>query len=102
MTDDLKDGAYWDSGEPEKRVNRRILDLPVEISVCVGEVHLTVRQLMDLAPEAILSLKAKVVDPVNLYVGERLVARGELVEDDGNPDGMAVRVVSLVGSDEDR
>jgi flagellar motor switch protein FliN/FliY len=47
--------------------------------------------------DAVLALDRRVDDPVELYVGERLVARGELQALDDEPAGqLAVRLTEVV------
>ena len=60
-----------------------VLDLPIEIIVSVGAARLCVHELMSLKRDQIVSLDKRVCDPVDIFVGERLVARGELVDLDG-------------------
>jgi flagellar motor switch protein FliN/FliY len=71
--------------------------VPIEIMVCVGKARPLVRDLVQLSENAILTLDKGVTDPVELYVGERLIARGELEETD--VDGrsqLAVRLTEIV------
>jgi len=77
-----------------------IAEVPVELSVCVGRARVAIRELMALAPGSVLGLDHRVEDPVELRVGERLVAYGELVEGEGDLAGMlAVRVTALAAPD---
>jgi flagellar motor switch protein FliN/FliY len=70
--------------------------LPVEITVSVGRARPVVRELLRLGPDAVLVLDRRVDDPVDLYVGDRLIARGELVEvDDEAPGQLAVRLTEV-------
>ena len=72
--------------------------VPIEIRVTVGRARPLLREVMDLAPDAVLALDTRVEDPVALYVGDRLIAEGELVELDGDRAGqLAVRVTRLAG-----
>lgn len=66
--------------------------VPIEITVSVGKARLPVRELLRLGREAVLTLDRKVDDPVDLYVGDRLVARGTLEERDGQ---LAVRLTEV-------
>lgn len=71
--------------------------VPVEVTVCVGRARPRVRDLLRLGPGGILPLDRSVDDPVELFVGDRLIARGELVEDeDGPPGQLAVRLTEIV------
>jgi flagellar motor switch protein FliN/FliY len=75
--------------------------VPVEVVVCVGKARPRVRDLLRLGPGGVLSLDKRVEDPVELYVGERLIARGELVEAEDGVDGqLAVRLTEIVSTEE--
>ena len=75
--------------------------VPVEVTVCVGRARPKVRDLLRMGPGGVLPLDSSVEDPVELYVGDRLIARGELVEAEGGPKGqLAVRLTEVVRSDE--
>lgn len=70
--------------------------VPIEITVSVGKARPLVRDLLRLGPDAVLALDRKVDDPVELYVGDRLIARGELQELDGDQAGqLAVRLTEV-------
>ena len=70
--------------------------LPIEITVSVGKAHPMVKDLLSLESEAVLVLDKNVEDPVELFVGDRLIARGELQELDGDSAGqLAVRLTEV-------
>lgn len=70
--------------------------VPIEIVVSVGRARPLVRDLMRLTENAVLGLDRRVEDPVDLYVGDKLVARGELEErDDDQPGQLAVRLTEI-------
>lgn len=70
--------------------------VPIEITISVGKAHPTVRELLRLQNDSILPLDKKVEDPVELYVGDKLIARGELEEVEGDPNGqLAVRLTEV-------
>lgn len=70
--------------------------VPIEIRVSVGRARPLLRDIMALTPEAVLPLDSRVEDPVALYVGDRIIAEGELVELEGERAGqLAVRVTRL-------
>ncbi len=70
--------------------------VPIEITVSVGRAHPMVRELLSLENEAVLMLDKRVEDPVELYVGDKLIARGELQEMDGENTGqLAVRLTEV-------
>lgn len=70
--------------------------VPIEVRVSVGRARPTVRELLELKRDAVLQLDRTISDPVELYVGERLIARGELEEIDGDAAGqLAVRLTEV-------
>ncbi len=70
--------------------------VPVEIMVAVGKARPRVSELLKLGPDAVLPLDRRVEDPVELYVGDKLIARGELTEaEDGQPGQLAVRLTEV-------
>lgn len=70
--------------------------VPVEITISVGKARPLVRDLLRMGRDAVLPLDRKVDDPVELYVGDRLIARGELQELDGDQAGqLAVRLTEV-------
>ena len=74
--------------------------VPVEITISVGRAHPTVAELLTLKRDAVLMLDRGVSDPVELYAGDRLIARGELQEIEGDPSGrLAVRLTEVAETD---
>ena len=56
-----------------------VYDIPVEVSVVLGSVVMQVSQLMKMGRGAVIELETKVGEPVDIYVNNRLIARGEIV-----------------------
>jgi flagellar motor switch protein FliN len=70
--------------------------VPIEITISVGRAHPLVADLLKLGRDAVLPLDRRVDDPVELYVGDRLIARGELQELSGDQEGqLAVRLTEV-------
>lgn len=70
--------------------------VPIEITISVGKARPLVRDLLSLGRNDVLSLDKRVDDPVELYVGERLIARGELEELEGDQAGqLGVRLTEV-------
>lgn len=70
--------------------------VPIEVTISVGRARPLVRDLLRLSKDAVLQLDRRVDDPVELYVGDRLIARGELTELDGDHAGqLAVRLTEV-------
>lgn len=70
--------------------------VPIEIMISVGKARPLVRDLLRMGRDSVLTLDRRVDDMVELYVGERLIARGELQEMEGDQIGqLAVRLTEV-------
>ena len=70
--------------------------VPIEVTISVGRARPLVRDLLRMSKDAVLQLDRRVDDPVELYVGDRLIARGELTELEGDNAGqLAVRLTEV-------
>jgi flagellar motor switch protein FliN/FliY len=56
-----------------------VFDVPVQVSAILGRTRMDVGNLLNLAPGAVLELDRKVGEAIDIYVNNRLVARGEVV-----------------------
>lgn len=74
-------------------------EVPIEITVSVGQVRPTVQELLGLTHDSVLTLDRGIDDPVELYVGDRLIARGELQESEDDNSALLVRIVDVVAPD---
>jgi len=75
--------------------------VPVEITISVGKARPLIRDLLALEQNSVLPLDKRVEDPVELYVGDRLIARGQLEELDGDQKGLlAVRLTEVASFQE--
>ena len=73
--------------------------VPIEVIISVGKAHPLVGDLLNLRGNSVLALDQKVSDPVELYVGNQLIARGTLEELDGSEDGqLAVRLTEVASN----
>ena len=82
--------------DPAAPADSPFAQVPIEIIVSVGRARPPVRELLRLGRDAVLQLDRRVEDPVELYVGDRLIARGELMELEGDQAGqLAVRLTDL-------
>jgi len=71
--------------------------IPIEIIISVGRARPTIRDLLQMTVNAVLPLDRKLDDPVELYVGDKLIARGELEELEGpNRGQLAVRLTDVL------
>lgn len=55
-----------------------IYDIPVRVSTVLGKSPIQVRNLLRLGSNAVVELDHKIGEPVEIYVNDQLVARGEL------------------------
>ncbi|NRB34146.1 MAG: FliM/FliN family flagellar motor switch protein [Rhodobacteraceae bacterium] len=71
--------------------------VPVEVTVSVGKARPQIGDLMSMGENAVIKLDKRVEDPVELFIGDRLIARGELEELSGDKKGqLAVRLTEIV------
>ena len=56
-----------------------VFDVPVSISAVLGRAHMEVSDLLKLDAGTVLELDRKVGEAIDIYVNNRLVARGEVV-----------------------
>ena len=76
--------------------NNPFSQVPIEITISVGKARPLIKDLLRLSVDAILPLDRRVDDPVELYVGDRLIARGELTELEGDMAGqLGVRLTEV-------
>lgn len=86
---DISDAPKPENGGPFSTV-------PIELTVSVGRARPLIRDLLTLGEGAVLPLDTRVDDPVELFVGDKLVARGELQELEGEEAGqLAVRITEI-------
>lgn len=74
----LGDHYDMDSMRPEKDLHA-IYDVPVQVSAVLGRTTMQVSQLLKLGRGAVVELDRRVGEPIDIYVNNRLVARGEVV-----------------------
>lgn len=56
-----------------------LFDVPVKVSAVLGRARMDVGELLKLGPGAVLELDRKVGEAIDIYVNNRLIARGEVV-----------------------
>ncbi len=71
--------------------------VPIEITISVGKARPMVRDLLRMKRDSVMPLDSRVDDPVELYVGDKLIARGELTEMQGEHAGqLGVRLTEVI------
>ncbi len=91
-----RDEQDFEIGQPMAGDVSAIYDIPVQISVVLGRSTMQVSQLLKLGRGAVVELDRKVGEAIDIYVNNRLVARGEVVVVD---DKLGVTMTEIVKSD---
>ena len=86
----------WDMGEPMANDVTAIYDIPIQVSAVLGRSSMQVSQLLKLGRGAVVELDRKVGEAIDIYVNNRLVARGEVVVVE---DKLGVTMTEIVKSD---
>ena len=84
-----------DSGVLSNLRSKSLMGVQIEMTVSVGKTRLALSELVKLEKESVLQLDSRIEDPVDIYVGDRLVARGELEEVDGKTGHLGVRLTEV-------
>jgi flagellar motor switch protein FliN/FliY len=85
--EDLSEAAAAARGEEDASGNgartaaelEAVYDVPVQISAVLGHADIEVSNLLKLDEGAVIELDRKVGEAIDIYVNDRLVARGEVV-----------------------
>jgi flagellar motor switch protein FliN len=73
----------------------RLLGVNLNLSLRFGQRSLTLREILDLNSGAVVELDRQVQEPADLLLGEKLIARGEVIIVDGN---YGIRITEVVGA----
>lgn len=73
-----------------------VYDVPVHLSAVLGKTSMPVSQLLRLGRGAVVELDRKVGEPVEIYVNNRLVARGEVMIVD---DHLGITMTEIIKGD---
>ncbi|TAJ99492.1 MAG: flagellar motor switch protein FliN [Candidatus Manganitrophaceae bacterium] len=74
-----------------------ILDVPLEIRVEMGGAKILIRDLLQLGQGSVVELEKMAGEPMELYIGDKLVARGEVVVVN---DKFGIRLTDIVSAAE--
>jgi flagellar motor switch protein FliN/FliY len=74
-----------------------VYDIPVVVSAVLGRVSMPINQLLKLGRGAVVELDRRLGEPIEIYVNNRLVARGEVVMVD--EERLGVTMTEIVKSD---
>lgn len=89
-------GPEYAIGEAMAADVSAIYDIPVQISAVLGRSTMQVSQLLKLGRGAVVELDRKVGEAIDIYVNNRLVARGEVVVVE---DKLGITMTEIVKSD---
>jgi len=73
-----------------------VFDVPVQVSAVLGRARMEVGELLRMGPGAVLELDRKVGEAIDIYVNNRLVARGEVVLVE---DKLGVTMTEIIAAD---
>jgi flagellar motor switch protein FliN/FliY len=89
--------SFDDEGNKTAADLAPVFDVPVNISAVLGKANLSVSQLLKLGQGSVLELDRKVGEAIDIYVNNRLVARGEVVVVD---DRLGVTMTEIIKSED--
>ena len=72
-----------------------VMDIPVSLSVELGQTQMEVREVLNLGAGSVIELNKLQEEPVDLRINGRLIARGEVVLIKNN---LAVKISELIGA----
>ena len=100
LSDQKHKNRHFDDAEVEKPKSsaelEAVFDVPVQVSAVLGESSMQVHQLLKLGRGAVVELNRKIGDPIDIYVNNRLVARGEVVVVD---DRLGITMTEIIKSE---
>ncbi|MEO1017447.1 MAG: flagellar motor switch protein FliN [Pseudomonadota bacterium] len=74
-----------------------VFDIPVRLSAVLGRATMPVNQLLRLGRGAVVELDRKVGEPIDIFVNNRLIARGEVLIVD---DHLGITMTEIIKSDQ--
>lgn len=76
-----------------------LMGVSLQVTVELGRTHLTVRQVLDLQKGSVIELERIAGEPVDVYVNDRLIARGDVVVVD---DRFGIRITELISQSREK
>ena len=73
-------------------------EIEVEVTIRIGRTRLTVAELSALRRNEVLTLDQSISDGVEICVGEKVVARGELTGDGSPENRLCIRIIGAAES----
>jgi len=104
MSDEMQLAELTETTSPSDAAGHRnareleaVYDVPVTVSAVLGKTTMQVSQLLKLGRGAVVELDRKLGEAIDIYVNNRLVARGEVVMVDDHR--LGVTMTEIVKSD---
>jgi flagellar motor switch protein FliN len=72
-----------------------LLDVPIKLSVELGSCHMPMKDLLQLGVGSVVKLDKVADAPVDIYVNQKLVARGEVVVVE---ERFGIKITEIIGS----
>lgn len=92
----IPDEDDFGSGQAQaKRRHSAVMNVPIEVVISVGRAKPLISELVELRRDSVLALDSKIEDPVEVFIGEKLIARGELQELDDDSGRLGVRLTEV-------
>ncbi|HEX8419310.1 MAG TPA: flagellar motor switch protein FliN [Sphingomonas sp.] len=90
-----------DAAAPPKPVSdlvdlHAVLDVPVKVQAVLGRARMPIGELLRLSAGMVIELDRRVGEPVDIFVNDRLIARGEVVLID---DALGITLTEIVQSE---
>jgi flagellar motor switch protein FliN len=85
MVDEIRDmevPEFQEQAKVEQAVTKDInfiLDIPLEVTVVIGRTKILVQELLQLGQGSVVALEKLAGEPMEVYVNDRLIGRGEVV-----------------------
>ncbi len=78
------------------RHKRAIFGVPIQVVISVGKASPSIGDVLNMRRDTLLPLDTKLDDPVEIMVGKRVIARGELQELENGDGRLGVRLTEIV------
>lgn len=85
--------ASTKSGDDTSRPIEAVYDVPVTLSAVIGTTKMLVSDLLKLTRGSVVELERRLGDPVDIYVNNRLIAKGEVISVD---DKLAITMTEVI------
>jgi flagellar motor switch protein FliN/FliY len=85
MADEVKDldvQEFQEQAKTSQTVAKDInfiLDIPLEVTVVIGRTKILVQELLQLGQGSVVALEKLAGEPMEVFVNDRLIGRGEVV-----------------------